>query len=88
MLSFLVGAIAGGLAATYWHRELSNFRGQHLPRLRNQTAEKLEAAERTIVDTLKKVSTEARSRLRSEEPPTQGHDAAGERPRKPTAGSR
>lgn len=67
MLSFLVGAIVGGLAATYWHRDLRSFRDQHLPRLRNQTADKLEAAERTIVDTLKKVSTEARTRLRSEE---------------------
>jgi hypothetical protein len=79
MLSFLVGAIAGGLAATYWHRELSNFRDRHLPRLRNQTADKLEAAERTIVDTLKKVSTQARSRLRPEDPPTQGHDAVSDR---------
>lgn len=67
MLGFLIGAIAGGLAATYWHRELSSFRDQHLPRLRNQTADKLETAERTIVEGVKKVATQARTRLRRED---------------------
>lgn len=67
MLGFVFGAIAGAVAATYWHRELGSFRDQHLPRLRNQTAEKVEAAERAIVGALNKVSTQARSRLRSED---------------------
>ena len=58
MLGFLIGAIAGGLAATYWHRELGSFRDQHLPRLRNQTAERLDAAERTIVEGVKKVDNQ------------------------------
>jgi hypothetical protein len=74
MLGFLIGAIAGGLAATYWHRELGSFRDQHLPRLRNQTADKLEAAERTIVEGVKKVSTHARTRLRREDASTPHHE--------------
>ena len=69
MLGFVFGALAGAVAATYWHRDLSNFREQHLPRLRSQTAEKLEAAERAIVGAVSKASTEARSRLRPEDRP-------------------
>ena len=74
MLGFLIGAIAGGLAATYWHRELGSFRDQHLPRLRNQTADRLEAAERTIVEGVKKVATQARTRLRRDDTATTQSD--------------
>jgi len=69
MLGFLFGALAGGLVATYWHRELSNLR-EHMPRLRNQAADKVELAERSIVRMLDNVSTKARAGLRSEQPQT------------------
>lgn len=79
MLSFLIGAIAGGIAATYWQRELRSFRDQHLPRLRDQTADRLEAAERTLVEGVKKVSGQARSRLRAERTPGRDVGAGGPR---------
>ena len=74
MLGFLFGALAGGLAATYWHRELSNLREHHMPRLRNQAADKVEVAEQAIVRMLDNASTRARAGLRAEQPS----------PRKPT----
>jgi hypothetical protein len=70
MLSFVFGALAGGIAATYWSRGLSNFREERMPRLRNQTAEKVEVAERAIVGLVENLSTRTRARLRCEEAAT------------------
>ena len=67
MLSFLFGALAGGLAATYWHAELGDLRGRHMPRLRNQAADKVEAAEQAIVRMIENVSTKARAGLRPDQ---------------------
>jgi hypothetical protein len=70
MLGFVLGALAGGIAATYWSGRLSNLREQHMPRLRNQAAEKVEVAERAIVGLVKNISTRTRARLRCEEAAT------------------
>jgi len=71
MLGFVLGALVGGIAATYWAGGLSNLREQRMPRLRNQAAEKVELAERAIVGLVENLSTRTRTRLRCEEAATE-----------------
>jgi hypothetical protein len=78
MFGFLLGAIAGAVAATYWRGDVNRWRGdvdrfrtERMPELRQQAADKLEAAERAIVGALDNASTKAASYLRGR------HDNAG-----------
>jgi hypothetical protein len=73
MLGFLFGAIAGALAATYWHSDIKKVRDSRMPDLRQRAADTVEGAERRIVDTVTKLSTRATSTLRS------GHAASRDR---------
>lgn len=66
MLSFLFGAVAGALAATYWRADLKKLRDARMPDLRQRAADKVEGAERAIVDTVGRLSKRASSTLRSE----------------------
>jgi hypothetical protein len=66
MLGFLIGAVAGGLAVAYWHGDLGNFGTRHMPRLRNQAADKVEAAERALIRMVGNVSTRTRAGLRAD----------------------
>jgi hypothetical protein len=65
MLSFLFGAVAGALAATYWRADLKRFRDDRMPDLRQRAADRVETAERVIVDTVGRLSRRASSTLRS-----------------------
>jgi hypothetical protein len=65
MLSFLFGAVAGALAATYWRADLKKFRDDRMPDLRQRAADRVEGAERAIVDTVGRLSKRASSTLRS-----------------------
>ena len=65
MLSFLFGAVAGALAATYWRADLKKLRDGRMPDLRQRAADKVDDAERAIVDTVGRLSNRARSTLRS-----------------------
>jgi hypothetical protein len=65
MFGFLFGAIAGALAATYWHSDIKKVRDSRMPELRQRAADTVEGAERRIVDTVTKLSTRATSTLRS-----------------------
>jgi hypothetical protein len=64
MLGFVFGAIVGAVTATYWRGDVSAFRNERVPGLRHKTADKLEAAERTMVRRLDAVSARAASLLR------------------------
>jgi hypothetical protein len=74
MLGFLFGAVAGALAATYWRSDLKKLRDDRMPDLRQRAADKVEGAERAIVDTVGKLSTRASSVLRSGRSATPGRD--------------
>jgi hypothetical protein len=65
MFGFLFGAIAGALAATYWHSDIKKVRDTRMPELRQRAADTVEGAERAIVDTVTKLSSRATSTLRS-----------------------
>lgn len=65
MFSFLFGAVAGALAATYWRADLKKFRDDRMPDIRQRAADKVEDAERAIVDTVGRLSKRASSTLRS-----------------------
>ena len=64
---FIFGAVAGAIAVTYWS-------AQSMPRLRSQLADKVEAAERTVVGFVEKLSTGACARLRSKDAATPEHN--------------
>ena len=68
MLGFLLGAVAGAVAATYW-RGVSRFGTERVPDLRSQAADKLEAAEHAVVQALDNASTRAVSYLRGAQKP-------------------
>jgi hypothetical protein len=72
MLSFLFGAVAGALAATYWRADLKKLRDDRMPDLRRRAADKVENVERHIVDTVGRVSKRASSKLRSDRGPGPG----------------
>jgi len=76
MLGFIVGAVAGGLAATYWYGEVGNLRNRHIPHLRNQAADKVKAAERAIVRIVESASTKACAGLKGG-PAQQGNRTSG-----------
>jgi hypothetical protein len=67
MLGFVMGALAGGLAATYWSGGSMRLREHHLPRLRNQAADGVEVAERAIIGLVKSVSARTRASLRCDD---------------------
>jgi hypothetical protein len=75
MLGFLFGALAGGLAVSYWHGDLGSVGERNVSRLRNQAADTVEKAEQMLVQMVHDLSTRARAGLR----PEQTHD--GERAR-------
>jgi hypothetical protein len=74
MLSFLFGAVAGALAATYWRPDLKKFRDDRMPNLRQRAADKVDGAERAIVDTVGRLSKRASSTLRSGRPAAHPRD--------------
>jgi len=69
MLGFLFGAVAGAVAATYWRANVSRLGAERVPELRAQAADKLENAERAIVQALDNASTRAVSYLRGAQKP-------------------
>jgi hypothetical protein len=76
MMGFFIGALAGGLAATYWHAELGQLRERHVPQFRNQAAEKVKGAEQALVRMIESASTRARASLRPDQAPKAG-DGSG-----------
>ena len=66
---FLLGAVAGAVAATYWRANVSRFGTERVADLRSQAADKLEAAEHAIVQALDNTSTRAVSYLRGVQKP-------------------
>jgi hypothetical protein len=67
MFGFLFGAAAGAVAVTYWRSDVTTFQKSRLPGLRQQAADRLEAAERALVGTLHIVSAKAACALRGTE---------------------
>ena len=62
MLAFLLGAVAGAVAATYWRADVSRFGMERVADLRSQAADKLEAAEHAIVQALGRLRAEDATR--------------------------
>jgi len=77
MLSFLLGAVTGAVAATYWHPELNRMRTERMPELRNRLADNVEALERAIVEGVGNLSTRARDLLRGQTEGRPRPDSAG-----------
>lgn len=68
MLGFVLGAVAGALAATYWHTDLKSLRADRVPEWRQRAADKVEDLERAVVGSIGTLSSRASSTLRSGRP--------------------
>ena len=69
MTGFLLGAIAGGLAATYWHAEIGKTREQHVPQFRTQAADKIHEVEWALVRMIQTTSQRAQAAVNAESAP-------------------
>ena len=45
MIQFILGAVAGGLAAWWWRRDIQHYVDEALPSMREKTADRLAALE-------------------------------------------
>jgi hypothetical protein len=75
MLRFIVGALTGAAAVTYW-LDLARMRDERLVGLRHRAASQLEALEDVLVNGLDELSTRISSVLRSWQIAMRGVDGA------------
>ena len=52
MIQFVLGALAGGLAAWWWRRDIQTYVDQALPNMREKTADRLAAIEHRAEEAL------------------------------------
>jgi len=74
MMGFIIGAVAGGLAATYWHAELGKIREQHVPQFRTRAVDKIHEAERALVRMIQTTSQRAQAAFKVESTPERAQD--------------
>ena len=54
MMGFILGAVAGGLAAWWWRGDIQNYVDEKLPKVRQQAADQLGAIEQRAEEALGK----------------------------------
>ena len=69
MIQFILGALAGGLAAWWWRRDIEQYVDKTLPSVREQTADRLTALEQRAEEALTRAKTQI-NRMRPTEPRT------------------
>lgn len=52
MIQFILGAVAGGLAAWWWRGEIQSYVDERLPNVRRQAADRLSAIEQRAEEAL------------------------------------
>jgi hypothetical protein len=77
MIQFILGAVAGGLAAWWWRGDIQNYVDQTLPNMREKTADRLAAIEQRAEEALSR----ARNQIDRMRP-------SGDQRSRDTAGSR
>jgi hypothetical protein len=65
MIQFILGALAGGVAAWYWRQDIEGYVSEKVPSLRAKAAESLEAIEKRTEDMMDKAKTGVVTKLRA-----------------------
>ena len=85
MFQFVLGALAGGLAAWWWRRDIQNYMEETLPNMREKTADRLAAIEHRAEEALSRAKNQIdRMRPSGEQRP---RDMSGNRPSNYTQGT-
>ena len=58
MIQFIFGALAGGLAAWWWRRDIERYVDKTLPSMREQTADRLTALEQRAEEALTRAKSQ------------------------------
>ena len=78
MIQFVLGALAGGLAAWWWRRDIQTYMEETLPNVREKTADRLAALEHRAEEALSRAKQQIdRMRPAGDERP---RDTSGNRP--------
>jgi hypothetical protein len=77
MMKFILGALAGGVAAWWWRRDIQSYVDERLPNVRRQAADRLSAIEQRAEQALGRAKDRI-DRIRPGDEPS--------RPREVTAG--
>jgi hypothetical protein len=79
MFGFILGALAGGLAAWWWRGDIQNYVDQKLPNVRTKAAEQLSAIEQRAEDALGRAKQQI-DRIRPAEDSSRSHESSTRRP--------
>ena len=79
MIQFVLGALAGGLAAWWWRRDIQNYMEETLPSMREKTADRLAAIEHRAEEALSRARHQI-DRMRPTGEERGARDVSGSRP--------
>jgi hypothetical protein len=79
MFGFILGALAGGLAAWYWRGDIQSYVDNKLPNVRQKAAEQLSAIEQRAEDALGRARQQI-DRIRPADDSTRSHESSPRRP--------
>jgi hypothetical protein len=78
MIGFILGAVAGGLAAWWWRGDIQNYVDQRLPKVRAQAADRLSAIEQRAEEALGKAKDKI-ERIRPSDESSRGREMTSTR---------
>lgn len=78
MFGFILGALAGGLAAWFWRGDIQNYLDQKLPNVRAKAAEQLSAIEQRAEGALGRAKQQI-DRIRPADDPSRSHESSSRR---------
>ena len=87
MIQFILGAVAGGLAAWWWRGDIQNYVDQRLPDVRRQTADRLSAIEQRAEEALGRAKDKIERIRPNDEPARTREMTAGRQPGNYTQGT-
>ena len=79
MFGFILGALAGGLAAWWWRSDIQSYVDNKLPNVRQKAAEQLSAIEQRAEDALGRARHQI-DRLRPADDSSRSHESSTRRP--------
>jgi len=74
MFGFILGALAGGLAAWWWRGDIQHYVDQKLPNVRTKAAEQLSAIEQRAEDALGRAKQQI-DRIRPADDSSRSHES-------------
>ena len=78
MIQFILGALAGGLAAWWWRGDIQHYVDDRLPRVRRQAADRLSAIEQRAEEALGRAKHKI-ERIRPSDDQSHAHEMSASR---------